>query len=116
MITSKPTKQRVNAKKARTHTKRKLMSSHLSKELRTKYKKRAVPVRSGDEVIIMRGSYQGLKGKVEQVKRKPLKVFIEGIRSEKKNGTKTKVGFNASNLMIISLKTSDAKRLKGENK
>ncbi len=46
MMTSKPTKQRVNVKKAKTHTKRKLMSSHLSKELRAKHKRRAIPVRS----------------------------------------------------------------------
>ena len=97
-------------KKAPMHLRRKLMSSHLSPELKKKYKKKSIPIRKGDEVLIMRGSFKGSKGKVEEVKRKSYKVFVENIVYEKKNGTKVRIPINASNLMITSLNVNDAKR------
>ncbi len=112
MIKSKkPSKQRKFRRTAPMHIRRKLMSSHLSKELREKYKRRSLPVRKGDEVIIMRGEFKGIKGKVEEVKRKTYKVYIENVYREKKNGTKIRVGFDASNLMITKLNLDDPKRL-----
>ena len=116
MISKKPGKQRKHKRNAPMHQRRKIMSSHLSPELKNKLKKRAIPVKKGDEVVVMRGSFKGLKGKVEQVKRKPFKVFIENIFYEKKNGTKVKLGLDASKIMITSLDTADVKRIKGENK
>jgi large subunit ribosomal protein L24 len=117
MIKSKkPSKQRKYRAKAPTHVRRKIMSSHLSPELRKKHKKRSTPVRKGDEVIIMRGSFKGTKGKVEEVNRKRYKVFVENIFYEKKDGTKTKIGIDTSNLMITSLNLDDPKRFKGDLK
>lgn len=40
---------------------RKLMSAPLSKELRTKYNTRRIPVRKDDEVQVVRGHYKGQK-------------------------------------------------------
>ncbi len=110
MISRKPSKQRLFRKNAPMHVRRKIMSSTLSKELRSKYKKRSIPVRKGDEVLIMRGSFKGVKGKVVEVNRRKYKVFIDGVFIEKKNGTKVKVGIDSSNLMIINVDNSDAKR------
>jgi len=92
------------------------MCSHLSSELKKKFKKNAIPVRKGDEVLIMRGSFKGSKGKVEEVKRKTYKVFVEGIVYEKKNGSKVRLGLDASKLMITSLNTNDSKRFRSEKK
>lgn len=113
MKSKKPSKQRLIRKKAPMHARHKMMSCHLSPELKKKYKKRSVPVRKGDEVMIMRGSHKGQKGKVKQVKRKNFEVFIEDIVYEKKDGTKELISFDTSNLMITSLDLSDAKRLRG---
>jgi len=115
ILSKKPTKQRNYRRKAPMHARRKMMGSHLSPELRKKYKKRSVPVRKGDEVLIMRGLFKGTKGKVEEVKRKSYKVFVENIFYEKKNGTKVKLAIDASNLMVTSLNTNDAKRFGGGN-
>lgn len=48
----------------------KLMSAHLSKDLRKKYGVRALPVRKDDEVTIVRGTHKGTKGKITSVYRK----------------------------------------------
>ena len=63
------------------------MSSHLNKELKTKYDVRAIPLRKGDTVRVMRGTYKGREGKVLTVYRKKWCVHIEKVTKEKTNGT-----------------------------
>ena len=62
------------------------MSCHLSKELRTKYDVRSIPVRKGDSVKIMRGSFKDREGKVSTVYRKKWCIYVEKITREKTNG------------------------------
>lgn len=62
------------------------MSSHLNKELRTKYDVRSIPVRKGDVVKVMRGTLKGREGKVLTVYRKKWAVYIEKLTREKTNG------------------------------
>ncbi len=106
-----PRKQRKFLYNADLHLRRKLMSAHLSKELREKYGRRSFPVRKGDEVKIMRGSFKGKTGKVVRVDYKNYKVYIEGITRKKVDGTEAMVPIHPSNLMIISLNLEDTKRL-----
>lgn len=65
------------------------MSSHLSKELKTKYDVRSIPVRKGDTVKVMRGTCKGREGKVQAVYRKRWALHIEKVTREKTNGKKT---------------------------
>ena len=62
------------------------MSSHLNKELKTKYDVRAMPVRKGDVVKVMRGTFKGREGKVITVYRKKWAIHIEKLTREKTNG------------------------------
>ena len=64
------------------------MSSHLSKELRGKHNLRSLPIRKGDEIQIVRGTYKGTEGKVTQVYRRKWVIHIERLNREKKNGKK----------------------------
>ena len=57
---------------APSHIRRRLMSSHLSKDLRKKYNVRALPIKRGDEVLIVKGKYKASKGKVTSVYRKKM--------------------------------------------
>ena len=66
---------------------RKLMSCHLNKDLKTKYEVRCIAVRKGDSVKIMRGTFKGREGKVQTVYRKKFCLHIEKITREKTNGT-----------------------------
>tara|TARA_Y100000310_G_scaffold327640_1_gene394321 strand:+ start:1421 stop:1801 length:381 start_codon:yes stop_codon:yes gene_type:complete len=107
-----PRKQRKYRYNAPTHIKRKFMASHLSKELREKYKKRSMVVVTGDTVKIMRGQYKKRTGKVSKVNYQNTKVYIEGIDFVKKDGNKVQYPIHPSNLMIINLKLEDKKRIK----
>merc|ERR1711974_233124 len=78
---------------APSHIRRRLMSAPLSKELRTKYGGRSMPVRKDDEVQVVRGHYKGQQvGKVLQCYRSKFRIYIERIQREKANGATTKVG------------------------
>ena len=105
-----PRKQRKYVAKAPLHLKGKLLSTHLSKELRTKHKKRNVTLKKGDTVKIMRGKFKGKSGKVTEIKTKLLKVYVDGIMNKKADGSKVKIALRASNLMITDLNLDDKKR------
>ena len=62
------------------------MSGHLSKDLKTKYDVRSIPVRKGDTVKVVRGTFKGREGKVTTVYRKKWCVHVEKITREKVNG------------------------------
>ena len=108
----KPRKQRKYVYHAPLHVRRKFLSAHLSKELREKYKRRSFPVRKGDEVEIMRGEFKRKTGKVIRVDPKKIKVFIEGIKRKKVDGSEVQVPIHPSNLRIINLNLEDKERLK----
>ena len=65
---------------------RKIMSCHVSKDLKTKYEIRAIPVRKGDTVKIMRGTFKGREGKVLTAYRSRWCLHIEKVVKEKANG------------------------------
>jgi large subunit ribosomal protein L24 len=111
-----PRKQRKYLANAPLHLRHKLMSAHLSKELRKKYGKRNFPLKKGDSVKVMRGEYKKKTGKIENVNMGKLKVLLEGVFKSKKDGTKIKVYFQPSNLMITEINTDDKKRLESLNR
>ena len=112
-------KQRKYAAEAPSHIRQKMLASHLSKELRVKYGRRAFALRKGDTVKIMNGEFKKKTGKVTDVNLMKMKVIIEGIQISKKDGSKVNIYFPASNLMITELNLDDKERLnsiKKENK
>ena len=109
---SQPRKQRKYRYEAPLHLRHKFLSAHLSKELRKKHGIRRLPVRSGDEVLIMRGSFALKKAKVLDVNVNKGRVTLEGVTRKKVDGTKINVYFNPSKLQIIALKLDDSRRLK----
>lgn len=107
----KPRKQRKYRAEAPLHIKRKMISSHLSKELRQKYGRRAMALRKGDTVKILVGTSAGKSGKIEKIDSKTMKVYIEAIQVTKKDGSKASIPIASSNLMITELNMDDKKRM-----
>lgn len=109
-MSKQPRKQRKKLYQAPLHVRRKIMSAHLSKELREKYKRRSFPIRVGDKVKVMRGKFKGKIGKISEVDRKKYKVYIEGITIKKSDGSEAPYPIHPSNLMIIELNLKDKLR------
>ncbi|CAK9298059.1 unnamed protein product [Gordionus sp. m RMFG-2023] len=98
---------------APSHIRRKIMSSPLSKELRTKYSVRSIPIKKDDEVQVVRGHFKSQTiGKVVQCYRKKFVIHIERIQREKANGATVFVGIHPSKVVIVKLKMDrDRKRI-----
>jgi len=107
-----PRKQRKYRYNAPNHVKHKLLSAHLSKELRKQIKKRSIPLRKGDEVEIMVGTFKKTKGIVERVDLKKLMVYIEGVKVKKVDGSQVSKPVDPSNLKILKLNLSDKMRVR----
>eukprot|EP00930_Biecheleria_cincta_P044359 TRINITY_DN3047_c0_g1_i1.p1 TRINITY_DN3047_c0_g1~~TRINITY_DN3047_c0_g1_i1.p1 ORF type:complete len:128 (+),score=20.35 TRINITY_DN3047_c0_g1_i1:70-453(+) len=89
---------------APSHIRRKLMSAPLSKDLRTKYAVRSLPVRRDDEVMIVRGHYHDREGKVTQCYRKKFRIHVERVTRDKANGQTVQVPIHPSKVVITKLK------------
>lgn len=107
-----PRKQRKYIANAPLHIRRKFLSVNLSKELRKKYGRRNVVVRTGDVVRVLRGSFKGVEGKVTRVNLKKGRVYVENVKRKKTDGSEVLVPLHPSNLQIVELNTEDEKRIK----
>lgn len=108
----KPRKQRKFLYVAPLHLRRKILASHLSKELREKFKRRSLPLRKGDEIQVMRGKFKGKTGKIARMNYKKYRVYVEGITRKRTVGTEAQVSLHPSKLKIINLNLDDKKRQK----
>lgn len=108
---TKARKQRKFRHNAPLHLRSALMCAHLSKTLRQQYKRRAVPVRTGDQVKVVRGSFAGKTGTIERKNLHKLTVYITGIEHTKRDGSKHMIPINPSNLVIQELDLKDRRRI-----
>jgi len=108
----KPKKQRKFLYEADLHLRHKLLSAHLSQDLRKKYGRRSFPIRKGDEVEVMRGEFKKHKGRVTKVDLKKYKIYVSGIIQKKVDGTEVQRPIHPSNLRIIKLNLEDDERIK----
>merc|ERR1711957_1154744 len=93
---------------------RKMMSSPLSKELKTKYDCKSLPVRKGDTVLIKCGSKEGgvkgKTGKVLTVYRRRWCIHVEKVVRDKKNGSQVQIPVDPSNCEITQLKLDKSRK------
>ncbi|MFH0737997.1 MAG: 50S ribosomal protein L24 [Candidatus Micrarchaeota archaeon] len=99
------------------HKRKNRMHVHLSKDLRSrlKAKRRALLVRKGDSVRIMRGPGKGKEAKVGDVNTTRRVVFAEGIAAKNSKGREIPIALQPSNLLLISLEpTAERKEMFSE--
>ena len=108
---SQPKKQRRAFFNAPLHKRQKMMAAPLSKELREKYGIRSLPVRVGDEVVVMRGNWKGHRGKVVEVDLKRMRIYVEGVTVTNARGEPRYYPLHPSKVMIVKLNLDDRRRL-----
>ncbi|UCH88984.1 MAG: 50S ribosomal protein L24 [Thermoplasmata archaeon] len=109
--TRSPRKQRKRMYSEPRHRRRKHMGSHLSMDLRDKYKwLRRVPVKKGDTVKVLRGSFKDHVGKVATVNTKSGYITVEKATIAKVDGTQIAREIHPSNVIITRLDMSDPYR------
>ena len=105
--TKDPSKQRKLLYNAPHHIRAKIMSAHLSEDLRKSYGIRSLPIRSGDTVRILRGDYKDYEGRVTRVDREKYRIYVDGVTREKADGTTTLVPIHHSKVEIVKLNLDD---------
>lgn len=113
MVSAKPRIQRKRAANAPLHRRRAALAAHVDPKLHERSKARlprAVPVRKGDSVRVMRGSFRGREGTVVSVDAAAGSVVVEGITIQKTDEKKVARPIHASNLMIVKLDETDPRR------
>ena len=58
----------------------------------------------------MRGQFKNKFGKIEKVNLKDITVFVEGIQTTKKDGSKVYIPIHPSNIIITELNLEDKHR------
>lgn len=109
---TKPSKQRKMLFQAPDHRRHKHFAAPLSPELKASRGVRALPVRSGDTVHIMRGDHKGFEGKVTRIDRRKYRIYVEGLTRETVDGTTIFVPIHPSKVMITRLNLDDKWRKK----
>jgi len=107
---SKPGKQRKFMYTAPHHIRHKMMSAPLSSELRSEYGTRSLPVREGDVVLVTRGDYVGIEGKILSVDTQNYRIQVDSVRREKVDGTPVYVPLSPSKVVLKRLNTDDGRR------
>ena len=112
MKSKQPKKQRKSLYRAKLHQRHKMLHATLCRKLREKYGKRAVRVRKGDKVRIMRGKFAGHEGRILEVDMKNYRITVDGATTKKVDGTEVAVPIHPSNVMILEFKEVDDVRKK----
>ena len=119
MSSKQPRKQRLARYTAPYHRRHQEMASPIDKGLRERQLARgfmyprAMPVKKGDRVMIVRGEGKSKSATaVSLVDRKARKVYVEGFTYFKSDGTELQRPIDASNLVIINPDWSDIRRRK----
>lgn len=104
---SQPRRQRKYRYNAPIHIKRRFLSVNLSKDLRKQYGTRNFVVKKGDKVKVLRGNHKDTEAKVTDVLIKKGIVYLAGIEATRREGAKSRIPFQPSNLQIVELDLSD---------
>jgi ribosomal protein uL24 len=102
-----PRRQRRAMYTASTAERRRRMTVPLSRELRRRFRRRSVPVRKGDTVRVLAGSYVGREDRVAKVSRRDYSVTMENVTLKTAEEKLTPLALRLSHLVITRLNLAD---------
>ena len=102
-----PRRQRKALYEAHTAERRRRMGVSLSKDLRARYGRRHVPLRKGDTVRILSGSFRGREERVAKVDRKSYSVTLDNVTGKTGDAKLKPLPIRLSHLLLIRLNLAD---------
>ena len=91
---------------------RSALVAKLSPELTKEYNVHSMPIRKSDTIIIMRGAFRDVEGKVTRADHKNVSVYVEGVTREKSDGSTIFLPIHPSKVMLTKLNLDDKWRKK----
>ncbi|RME31733.1 50S ribosomal protein L24 [Candidatus Woesearchaeota archaeon] len=111
-----PRKQRKYLHNLPYHRQGSQLSVHLSPALREKHKTRALRVRKGDKVRVLRGTHRGKEGIVDHVDVRNARIHVSKVEHAKREGGTAPYPLRPSNCMLIQLVEDKRRFAKKEEK
>ena len=107
VFSQQPRRQRKALFEADTFHRRRTMSVALSKDLRTRYGRRSVPLRKGDTVRILSGSYVGREERVAKVNLRTYSVTLDNVTGKAADAKLKPLPVRTSHLVLTKLNLAD---------
>jgi large subunit ribosomal protein L24 len=105
-----PRRQRKALYTARSFERRRRMTVPLSRELKRRFRARALPIRKGDTVRVLSGSFVGREERVARVDRRSYCVILDNITVKTGEDKLRPLPIRTSHLVLTRLNLSDAWR------
>jgi len=102
-----PRRQRRALYRAHPFERRIRMTVPLSRELRARFKTRSLPVRKGDTVRVLSGSFVGREERVAKVDRRDYRVTLDNVTLKTADEKLKPLSLGIGNLVITRLNLSD---------
>jgi ribosomal protein uL24 len=102
-----PRRQRRALYTAPTSERRRRMTVPLSRELRRRFRRRNVPVRKGDTVRVLSGSYAGREERVAKISRRDYSVTLDNVTLKTAEEKLKPLGLRPGHLVITRLNLAD---------
>jgi ribosomal protein uL24 len=102
-----PRRQRRALYEASPPSRRLRMSAPLSRELRARFHARSLPVRKGDTVRVMAGSFVGQEERIARVNRRSYTVTLENVTVKTGEEKMTALPIRPNRLMLVRLNLAD---------
>ena len=107
---SSPRRQRRALYNATTFERRRRMTVPLSRDLRKRFGRRSVPVRKGDTVRVLSGSFVGREERVAKVNRRDYSVTLDNVTLKTAEEKLKPLALRTSHLVLTRLNLADAWR------
>ena len=104
---SSPRRQRKALYTASTFERRRRMTVPLSRELRGRFQRRSVPVRKGDTVRVLAGSFVGREERVAKVNRRDYSVTLDNVTLKTAEEKLKPLALRTSHLVLTRLNLAD---------
>ncbi|MBI4175837.1 MAG: 50S ribosomal protein L24 [Candidatus Aenigmarchaeota archaeon] len=105
-----PRKQRKYRYNAPLHIRHRFLSACLAGDLAKRFRRKSIPLRKGDEVEVLRGEFRKFRGNVERVDMQKSRIYIEGVKIKKADGSEVLRSLDPSNVRETYLDLIDKDR------
>ncbi len=102
-----PRRQRRALYNASTTERRRRMTVPLSRELRRRFKRRNVPIRKGDTVRVLSGSFKGREERVAKVSRRAYSVTLDNVTLKTAEEKLKPLALRPAHLVVTRLNLAD---------
>jgi len=102
-----PRRQRRALYQANSSERRRRMTVPLSRELRRRFRRRSVPVRKGDTVRVLSGSFRGREERVARITRRDYSVTLDNVTLKTAEEKLKPLALRTSHLVITRLNLAD---------